>query len=139
MNDELLERICFHESGHVAAALLYAIPIRSVSVEPPLFQRGKAPIRPPLDQLLTLCFAGGASEALYFGSDSGSSEDHAMAQRFASRRGHFLLSARALERAERAAFGLVRTDWGKRAIPRIADALRERGVLSGGDVHALFG
>ena len=138
MNDELLERICYHESGHVAAALLYAIPIRSVRVDPPLFLRAKAAIRPPLDQLLALCFAGGAAEALYFGGQCGSSEDYAMAQRFASRRGHFLLSARALERAERAAFGLVRTDWGKRAIPRIADALCERGTLSGDDVHALF-
>ena len=88
MNDELLERICYHESGHVAAALLYAIPIRSVRVDPPLFLRAKAAIRPPLDQLLALCFAGGAAEALYFGGQCGSSEDYAMAQRFASRRGN---------------------------------------------------
>jgi hypothetical protein len=60
-----------------------------------------------------------------------------MAQRFASRRGHFLLSAR-VERAERAAFGLVRTDWARRAIPRIADALSERGTLSGSDAHGLL-
>jgi hypothetical protein len=81
---------------------------------------------------------GGAAEALYFGSDSGSSEDHAMAQDFASRCGHFMLSARELERAERSAFGLVRTDWAKRAIPAVAAALRERGTLSGDDVHGLF-
>jgi hypothetical protein len=138
MHDALRQRICIHEAGHAAAALLYAIPIRSVSVEPPLFLRDKASIHSPPDQLLTLCFCGGASEALYFGSHCGSSADYAMAQRFASRCGNFMLSARELERAERAAFGLVRTDWGKRTIPRIADALRERGVLSGGDVHALF-
>jgi hypothetical protein len=138
MNDELLERICYHEAGHTCAALLYAIPIRRVSVDPPLFLRAKAAVRPPLDQLLTLCFCGGSAEALYFGGQCGSSEDYAMAQRFASRRGHFMLSARVLERAERAAFGLVRTDWAKRTIPRIADALRQRRLLSGEDVHNLF-
>jgi hypothetical protein len=138
MNDELLERICFHESGHACAALLYAIPIRSVSVNPPLLPRAKTFPRPPLDQLLTLCFCGSSAEALYFGSDSGSSEDYAMAQRSASRFGHFMLSARELEKAQRAAFSLVRTDWAKRAIPRVADALHERRVLTGQDIHALF-
>jgi len=43
-----------------------------------------------------------------------------------------------LERAECAAFGLVRTDWARRTIPRIADALRQRRLLSGEDVHNLF-
>jgi hypothetical protein len=139
MDAALRHRVCIHESGHCAAALCFGLPILSVSVDPPRLLRQR--LRPPEETWLTVCFSGGAAERLHIGggfNECGELEDYRMAHSFLCGRYPRIEVGLRIDAAMVAAERLIKTDWAKRCVPRIARALNARGVLSGGDVYALF-
>src|SRR6516162_1841579 len=140
MHDALRRRICIHEGGHAAAALVFGLPILSVSVDPPRLLRQR--LRPPEEAWLTVCFSGGAAERLHIGGkfdECGEIEDYRMAHSFLCRRYPLVEVGIRIDTAMLAAERLIKTEWARRCVPRIAQALNARGVLSGDDVYALFG
>ena len=90
----LLERTCYHEAGHTAAAVAFGIPIVRVSVAnatPAMMHRGNYRAPTPdlgLEAMVTLCLAGPASEEMFCGpiTDGGGQTDYEMARRYLSRR-----------------------------------------------------
>jgi hypothetical protein len=142
MDAELRQRICFHEAGHAVAALVFGIPILSVTLEPPRLLRGRMP-SPALEHLLTLCYAGAAAESLHCGRccDLGDKIDNEMARDYLLRmRGggaRFVEMGTQIELARTSAERLVATPWARRRVPLIARALEYRGTLGGQDVYAL--
>jgi hypothetical protein len=139
MHDALRQRICIHESGHAAAALCFGLPILSVSVEPPRLLRQR--LRPPEEAWLTVCFSGGAAERLHIGggfNECGEIEDYRMAHSFLCGRYPLVEIGLRIDTAVVAAERLIKTNWARSAVPKIAAALHQRGFLSGDDVYALF-
>jgi hypothetical protein len=139
MHDALRQRICIHESGHCAAALCFGLPILSVSVEPPRLLRQR--LRPPEETWLTVCFSGGAVERLHIGggfNECGELEDYRMAHSFLCGRYPRIEVGLRIDAAMVAAERLIKTDWARSAVPKIAAALHQRGFVSGDDVYALF-
>jgi hypothetical protein len=63
----------FHEAGHTAAALVFGLPILSVSLDPPRLLRGR--LRAPEAAFLCVCFSGGAAERLHLGRKIGECGD----------------------------------------------------------------
>jgi hypothetical protein len=139
MHDALRQRICIHEAGHCAAALCFGLPIKSVSIDPPRLLRQR--LRPPEEAWLTVCFSGGAAERLHIGGrfdECGDVQDYAMARRFLCRHYPLVEIGLRIDTAMVAAERLIKTDWARSAVPKIAAALHQRGFLSGDDVYALF-
>jgi hypothetical protein len=139
MNAALRQRICIHEAGHAAAALCFGLPILSVSISPPRLLRQRS--RPLAEAWLTVCFSGAAAERLHIGGkfdECGEIEDYRMAHRFLCGRCPLVEIGLRIDTAMLAAERLIKTDWARNAVRKIAAALHERGVLSGDDVYALF-
>jgi hypothetical protein len=137
------ERTAVHESGHVVAALVYNIPTISVSIDAatPHLQRGR--YQPShdagLETLVVMCLCGPEAERMAFGSIEPGTDatDLAMAQRYLAQRLEPVQIAAEMMRLRGSAERLVRTEWARRRIAMIADALLARGTLSGTDIAAL--
>jgi hypothetical protein len=141
---DALRRTALHEAGHATAALAFAIPIMSVSIDDadnPHLLRGR--YQPPhdagLESLVVLCLAGPAAEQLFCGSIEPGTDrtDIDMARRYLGQRLGPLQLAAEIERHRASAERLVRTEWAQRRIAVIAAALLARGTLSGADIAAL--
>jgi hypothetical protein len=81
------------------------------------------------------------SERLHIGSgfdQCGEIEDYRMAHSFLAGRFPLIEVGLRIDTARVAAERLIKTVWARNAVPKIAAALNERGVLSGDDVYALF-
>jgi hypothetical protein len=137
------ERAAYHEAGHCAAALAYAIPIIHVTIENDAghLYRGNYRQRADLglECMVTMCLAGPAAEALFCGptDDRSGRTDHEMAKHYLSRRFGLLEIGAEIVRLREAAEGLVRTAWAKDRIHRIADALVRYRTLSGVEIESL--
>jgi hypothetical protein len=133
------ERSAYHESGHVAAALVYGSPILSVSLDPPRLLRGR--LRAPEAAYLCVCFSGAASERLHLGGKIGACgdvEDYAMARAFLVLRYSLIEIGVRMDSAIVAADGPVATPWARARVPLIAAALLECGTLSGEQISDLL-
>jgi hypothetical protein len=98
-------------------------------------------LRPPEEAWLMVCFSGGAAERLHIGggfNECGELEDYRMAHRFLCGRYPLVEVGLRIDTAMVAAERLIKTAWARSAVPKIATALHQRGVLSGDDVYALF-
>jgi hypothetical protein len=142
MTMDLLHRRAYHESGHAIAAIAYGIEIISVTIsdDQPHLHRGR--YRPShdagLETMVTLCLAGPASEEFFCGPINGSDRiDLEMAREYLARTVDALRIGVELARHREAAERLVATPWAQDRIRVIANALLERGTLSGTDVAAL--
>lgn len=134
--ERLLERIVFHESGHCCAAIVFNIPIVSVSINVarPHVLRGR--YRPlslalGLETLVTFCLSGVAAETFYVGpvTDGSDATDLAMARQYLARHLGPLQVEAEIVRCRAAGDRLVKME--ERRIKRIADALLKCGILSG--------
>jgi hypothetical protein len=136
-------RTSVHEAGHAVAAITYAVPIISVSIDAatPHLLRGR--YLPPhdvgLECLVTFILAGPAAEQQFCGpiTDDGDALDIASARRYLAQRFEPVQVGAELMRLRGSAERLVRSDWARRRIAVIADALLERGTLSGADIAAI--
>ena len=132
-----------HESGHVCAALVYGIPVLSVTIDhAPHMHRGayKAAHACALECLTTLCLAGIAAEEMFCGpiTDGGDEPDLRMAREHLSRAiANPLQAAAELPRCRAAAERLVRSAWAQQRIRLLADALLRCGTLSGEEIHRI--
>jgi ATP-dependent Zn protease len=136
------QRICYHESGHVAAALTYGLPIIRVSAgsfEPHLLRGGFRRERTSgVEALSVLCLAGPAAEQMFFGEITDHSDfiDQQMAK-------DYLLSCfpeveipYQMTRAKYAAEHLVASS--RHQITTVATALLRRGSLTGDEIVELL-
>jgi hypothetical protein len=133
----------YHESGHVTAALAYAIPVISVSIDndtPHLHRaRYRAPHDLGLEAMVTLCLSGPSAEELFCGpiTDRSDQGDYDMAREYLSRCiSNPLRAAAELARYRAAAARLVSSVWAQQRIVVVADALLRRGTLTADDVAA---
>jgi hypothetical protein len=138
-----IQRAAYHEAGHCTAALAFAIPIIRVTIDAatPHLQRGR--YQPPhdagLESLCVLCLAGPEAERMAFGSIEPGTDDLAMARRYLAQRLQPGQIAAEMIRLRGSAERLVRSEWARRRIALIADALLARGTLSGADIAAIPG
>ena len=118
----LLERVSYHESRHVVAAVTFGIPIVSVTIDnaTPAMHRGRyrAPPDLGLETMCTLCLAGAAAEVFFCGpiTDNSDQTDYEMARRYLLRSYDPLWIGVALARHADAAASQVRTPWGQHRI-----------------------
>jgi hypothetical protein len=137
------ERTAVHESGHVVAALALGVPIISVSIDADIPHLHRARYQPHhdagLECMATLCLAGPAAEEYFCGSieDGADRTDIEMAQRYLAQRLEPVQIAAEMMRLRGSAERLVRTEWARRRIALITDALLARGTLSGADIDAI--
>jgi hypothetical protein len=137
------ERAAYHEAGHCAAALAYGIPIISVTIDADIphlhWGRYRAQHDAGLECMVTLCLVGPAAEAYFCGSieDGADRFDIEMARQHLVRRFEPLLIAAEIARLRDAAERLVRTPWAERRIRLVAEALLQRGTLSGEEICGL--
>jgi hypothetical protein len=125
----LLERCAWHEAGHCCAALVYNIPILSVSIDTATPRVHRAHYRAPadiaLEAMCVLCLAGPSSEEFFCGKiDDGSDRtDIAIAREYLSRQYDALQIGFQLKCFRDAADALVRT-------PSVQDRIRWIGVCN---------
>jgi hypothetical protein len=141
----LVERIAYHEIGHVAACVTYAVPIISATViDRPLVRRGGLRSALGVEIVGTICFAGSAAEELFCGppppGDRGDGFDFEVAYRHLRQHAGPLRLGLEFERLRDSARRLVASPWARSAIPKLAAALQSRGTLTGEQVtDALLG
>jgi len=143
MTNDLRWRTSLHEASHATCALAYGIPIVRVCItaNTPHLRRGD--YRPPpgigLQAIVTLCLAGPAGEEYFCGrvNDGGDETDIEMAREYLARYCDPVLIGAGLAQGRDAAERLVRTAWAEQRIRLLADALLQRGTLSGEDIEAL--
>jgi hypothetical protein len=134
------ERCAYHEVGHVAAALVFGVPILAVTVEDrPHLHRGPYLAPTPdlgLEAIWVLCLSGPAAEEMFCGriEDDGDQGDYAMAREYLARHFDPLHAAVELARCRISAERLVRG--ARQRIDRLASALLARGTLTGEEVAA---
>jgi hypothetical protein len=137
----LQERRAYHESGHVAAALVHGVPIVAVSLNPPHMHRGRyhAPHDCGLETIVQICLAGPEAEILFCGAitDGADYGDYTMARETLARHFDPLRAAIELARCRVAAERLVRSEFAQQRIARVSRALLARGTLSGEEIHGL--
>jgi ATP-dependent Zn protease len=136
----LPERRAYHESGHAVAAIAFGIPIIRVTVNADaghLYRGYYSAAGIGLECMVTMCMAGGASEEYFCGAINGSDRiDIEMARRYLARRFDPLQIEVEIEHARAAAGRLVREQ--EERIRLIADALLQRGTLSGADIAEII-
>jgi hypothetical protein len=144
MAASLRQRTAIHEAAHAVAALVYGIPVLSVTIgHAPHMHRGayKAEHACGLECLTVVCFAGIAAEELFCGpiTDGGDQPDLRMAREYLARSiSNPLRAAAELSRLRDAAQRLVRSGWAQQRIRLLADALLRHGTLTADDVAALL-
>jgi hypothetical protein len=137
----LRQRKSFHEAGHCCAAIVYGIPVISVTITNDTPHLHRARYCPPagigLECMTTLCLAGPAAEEFFCGpiTDGSDRIDIEMARRYLARRFDLLRIEVELGRARDAAGRLVKDQ--QQRIRAIAAALLERGTLSGEDIAGI--
>ncbi len=140
MTATLLERAAHHEAGHCLAAITFAIPIISVTIDDDVPHMHRGRYRPPhdcgLECMVTLCLAGPAAEQYFCGpiTDGSDQIDRAMARDYLAGRFDPLWIGVEMARLGDAAERLVKSAWGQQRIRQIAEALLDRGTLSGSDI-----
>jgi hypothetical protein len=133
-------RVAYHEAGHCACAIIYNIPIISVSIDTATPHLHRGHYRPPpgigLEAMCTLCLWP-AAEELFIGpiTDGSDQTDYEMARHYQSPRYDLLQIESELVRLRDAADRLVRTPFVQDRIRLIAAALLERGSLSGAEIE----
>ena len=136
----LSERRAYHESGHVVGALVHGVPIVAVSLDPPHMQRGRycAPHESGLETIVQICLAGPEAEILFCGAitDGADYGDYAMAREYLARHFDPLRAAAELARLTAAASRLVRSEFARQRIEKLAAALLTRGTLSAEEIFA---
>jgi hypothetical protein len=139
-------RAAFHEAGHTVAAHYFDVPIVRVSIEHTPYPRlttgnylKHAPIWAENFAMLTL--AGPAAEGLNCDEDTSDAAAHdARARRYLATLQLDPPQVEAeLMRLHGRARWFVRTEWAQKRILSVAEALLERGMLSGEDVKAVCG
>jgi hypothetical protein len=132
-----------HEAGHAVAAITFAIPIISVSIDAATPHLHHARYQPQhsagLETLAVMFLAGPAAEQLFWGSIEPGTDrfDLAMAREHLARRFGPLQIGAEMTRLRGSAEAMVRLPWARQRIEPIADALLRRGTLSGADIDAL--
>jgi plasmid stabilization system protein ParE len=89
-----------------------------------------------LECIVTMCLAGPAAEELFCGpiEDGSDRADYEMAKHYLARRFGPLHLAAEIARLRDAARRLVRTAWAQHRIRLIAEALLQRGTLTGDEI-----
>jgi hypothetical protein len=143
MAASLRQRTATHEAGHVCAAIVYGIPVLSVTIDhAPNMHRGhsKAAHACGFECLTVLCLAGPAAEELFCGpitDPAAIQQDLRMARAHLSRAIADPLQVIAeLLRCRDAAARLVRSQWGATRIAKLAEALLRQGTLRGEQIFA---
>ena len=132
-----------HEAGHAVAAITFAIPIISVSIDAATPHLHHARYQPQhsagLETLAVMFLAGPAAEQLFCGSIEPGTDrfDLAMAREHLARRFAPLRIGAEMVRLRGSAEALVSLLWARRRIELIADALLEHRTLTGADIAAL--
>ena len=132
-----------HEAGHAVAALTFAIPIISVSIDAATPHLHHARYQPQhsagLETLAVMFLAGPSAEQLFCGSIEPGTDrfDLAMAREHLARRFAPLRIGAEMVRLRGSAEALVSLLWARRRIELIADALLEHRTLTGADIAAL--
>jgi hypothetical protein len=135
-------RTAIHEGGHVCGALVYGIPVVSVTVDPrrPHFLRGafRQTRDLAIESLVVICLAGPAGEQEFFGpiDDGGDIIDLRMARTYLEPHYPPLMIGWRIDHLRGAAQRLVRD--AKPQIKLIADALLQHGALKGDEVYELL-
>ena len=136
-------RTALHEAGHAVAALTFAIPIISVSIDAATPHLHHARYQPQhdagLETLAVMFLAGPSAEQLFCGSIEPGTDrfDLAMAREHLARRFAPLQIGAEMVHLRGSAEALVRLPWAWQRIEVIANALLQRGTLSGTDIAAL--
>jgi hypothetical protein len=136
------ERTAVHEAAHTVAALVFGIPVLSVSLDPPNMHRGRftAEHACGLECLTVLCLAGIAAEEYFFGTPipdpAAIQQDLNMAKECVARAISDPLRAQVeLARCRLESQRLVNS--AQQRIRVIANALLVRGVLSSEEIFEL--
>jgi hypothetical protein len=135
----LLQRISYHESGHVAACIVYAVPVISATVvDPPLVRRGRLRSGLGVEIVGVICLSGPAAEEAFCGfpDDGGDRIDYEMAYAHLQRHVGPLRRGLEFERARDSAKRLVASPWAQAAVPKLASALLRHGTLDAEGVNA---
>ena len=138
------ERCAFHESGHAVAAITYGVPILAVTIEDrPHLHRGQYHAPTPdlgFEAIAVICFAGICAEELLVGpiEDGGDVPDLRMVREHIARSvSNPLQVGVELARHRDAAARLVRSQWARQRIAKLAAALLQHGTLRGEQIFEL--
>jgi hypothetical protein len=137
------QKLAYHESGHVIASVRLGIGVLRADINPqhPHFLRDRFTRRADtaLEHLCLICLSGPAAEELFCGPiiDNGDFLDMTMARGYVEQGYDELQRGFQLQRLRDAAEHLARTDWARKRIQRLADALIEHGSLDADEIYAL--
>jgi hypothetical protein len=145
MAASLRQRTAIHEVAHAVCALVFGIPVISVTVDDrPHLHRGRyhAPTRDlGFEAIAVLCLSGIAAEEMLCGpiTDGGDLPDLLMVREHIARSvANPLRAVAELLRCKSAAERLVRSEFARDRIGVLADALLRHGTLSGEQIHRII-
>jgi hypothetical protein len=139
-----LERIAVHEAAHAVAAITYGVLIIGITIDgdTPHLERGRyrAPADIALESLCVMCMAGEAAEEFFIGpiTDNSDRADYEMARSYLARYYDPVRIGAGLKQARDPADRLVRTPAVAERIKLIANALQQRGALSGDEIGVII-
>jgi hypothetical protein len=141
---DAVQRCAVHEAGHAVACLCLGIPLAHVSIDPADPHCMRAGYQPAhhagVECLCVMGLSGPEAETRYVGpiTDGGDELDYQMVRHYLGCFFGPLQIATQISRHREAAARLVATEWARRRIETIADALLWQRTLSGADIAALL-